>query len=146
MRCFPLACLLGLLVIAGCTPNASPNRKALPETTGAAPTMRDQGSAPAPDNTAVNRRDMDSSAKAKTPFDQSESTDDIEITAKIRQRVVDLPEMSVNARNVKIITIAGKVTLRGPVNSADEREVIGQIAKDVAGEQNVDNQLEVADQ
>lgn len=145
MRCFPLACLLGWLLVAGCTPNASPNRKALPETTGAAPTMRNHQSAPAPDNTAANRRDMDSSANAKTPFDQSEATDDIETTAKIRQRVVDLPEMSVNARNVKIITIAGKVTLRGPVNSADERDVIDKIAKDVAGEQNVDNQLEVAE-
>ena len=53
--------------------------------------------------------------------------------------------MSVNARNVKIITADGKVTLRGPVNTQEEKDAIDGIAKNVAGKDNVDNQIEVAD-
>jgi osmotically-inducible protein OsmY len=48
----------------------------------------------------------------------------------------------VDARNVKIITIDGHVTLRGPVNSAEEKRQIGEIANQIAGAGNVDNQLE----
>ena len=51
--------------------------------------------------------------------------------------------MSINARNVKIITQNGHVTLRGPVNTAEEKRVIGEIANRIARSENVDNQLEV---
>ena len=51
--------------------------------------------------------------------------------------------MSVNAQNVKIITQAGQLTLRGPVKTAAEKTRIEEIARAVAGENNVDNQLEV---
>jgi osmotically-inducible protein OsmY len=51
--------------------------------------------------------------------------------------------MSVNARNVMIITIDGQVTLRGPVNTAEEKRLIGAIADKIAKSGNVDNQLEV---
>ena len=92
------------------------------------------------DNTAVNKRDRDSAAK--TPMDQNENKLDIGITADIRKQVVDT-KMSVNAQNVKIITQDGKVTLRGPVKTADEKKRIEEIARSVAGENNVDSQLEV---
>jgi hyperosmotically inducible protein len=52
--------------------------------------------------------------------------------------------MSTDAKNVKIITENGRVTLRGPVKSADEKSQIEKIASDVAGEGKVDSQLEVA--
>ena len=45
--------------------------------------------------------------------------------------------------NVKIVTSDGRVTLRGPVNSDAERDAINRIARDVAGEGNVDDQVEV---
>jgi osmotically-inducible protein OsmY len=93
-----------------------------------------------PANTGVNVRDRDNSAK--TPFDQKENQKDINITANIRKRVVDT-KMSVNAQNVKIITQDGKVTLRGPVKSADEKTQIEKLAQEVAGTRNVDNQLEI---
>jgi hyperosmotically inducible protein len=51
--------------------------------------------------------------------------------------------MSDNARNVKIITNRGQVTLRGPVDTAEEKRLIGGIAIDIALVENVDNQLEV---
>jgi len=95
----------------------------------------------APDNTAINQRDRDSAAK--TPINQDENQSDVSKTAEIRQRIVNAENMSINARNVKIITSKGKVTLRGPVNSAAEREAIVRFAHDVAGEGNVDDQLEL---
>ena len=93
-----------------------------------------------PDNTEVNVRDRDD--ESKTPIDQNENAADIEITASIRSKVVDT-EMSVAAQNVKIITQDGKVTLRGPVRSDEEKELVEGIAKGVAGSGNVDSQLEV---
>ena len=93
-----------------------------------------------PDNTEVNVRDRD--GESKTPIDQNENAADIEITASIRSKVVDT-EMSVAAQNVKIITQDGKVTLRGPVRSDEEKKSVEDIAKGVAGSDNVDSQLEV---
>jgi osmotically-inducible protein OsmY len=92
------------------------------------------------DNSAVNKRDAD--RDTKTPLDQNENQSDINITAEIRKRVVDT-QMSVNAQNVKIITQDGKVTLRGPVKTADEKKRIEEMARSVAGETNVQSQLEV---
>jgi osmotically-inducible protein OsmY len=92
------------------------------------------------DNTGVNVRDRDGTAR--TPIDQNENKTDVQITADIRKRVVDT-KLSVDAQNVKIITQDGKVTLRGPVKTDDEKQRIEEIAVAVAGANNVDNQLEV---
>jgi osmotically-inducible protein OsmY len=97
--------------------------------------------APAPDNTAINERDQDGATK--TPIDQGEG-DDLKTTAKIRERVTGMENLSINAHNVKIITAEGKVTLRGPVASLEEKDAIDKIAKEVAGEENVVNELEIA--
>jgi len=96
----------------------------------------------APDNTGVNKRDRHTAAK--TPIDQNENKPDVDRTADIRKRVLNRENMSVNARNVKIITADGKVTLRGPVDSQEEKDIIEGIAQEVAGKENVDNQIEVA--
>jgi len=45
--------------------------------------------------------------------------------------------------NVKIITLDGRVSLRGPVNTAEEKRLIGEITDRIAHFENVDNQLEV---
>ena len=94
-----------------------------------------------PDNTAVNKRDRDNSAK--TPIDQNENQRDVNITAEIRKAVLARENMSINAHNVKIITADGKVTLRGPVNSEEEKMVIDDIAQQLAGKDNVTNEIEV---
>lgn len=94
----------------------------------------------APDNTRVNERDRKSSAV--TPLDQGEGASDLDITKRIRQAVVGDHSLSFTAKNVKIITRDGKVTLRGPVNTDKERAAIQAAAEKVAGA-NVDNQLEV---
>ena len=93
-----------------------------------------------PDNTAVNERDRVESFK--TPTDQVEDQADLDKTADIRKRIME-GNMSVNAQNVKIITRDGSVSLRGPVANVEEKDRIHAIAVDVAGEDHVDDQLEV---
>lgn len=95
----------------------------------------------APSNTARNERDRD--AKTLTPLDQGNSKADIATTAQIRKGILSLEDISVNARNVKIITKEGQVTLRGPVNSEEEKRLIGEIANRIAASGLADNQLEV---
>jgi len=97
---------------------------------------------PRADNTKVNQRDRN--ADEVLPTDQGNNQADIDRTSEIRKRIVDLKNISVNGRNVKVITKDGKVTLRGPVASDDERQLIEKIAKDVAGSDNVNSGLEVA--
>jgi osmotically-inducible protein OsmY len=52
-------------------------------------------------------------------------------------------ELSMTAKNVKIVTAGGQVTLRGPVKTAQEKTKIAQIAKSVAGGAQVVDQLDV---
>lgn len=94
------------------------------------------------DNTGKNIRDRNRSTY--TPGDQSESDADLIITKKIRQAVIEDNTLSGNAKNVKIITAEGVVVLRGPVNSAEEKNKVGSIAAKVEGVKKVNNQLETA--
>jgi len=93
------------------------------------------------DNTGKNIRDRDS--MTLTPLDQSESAADRIITQKIRQAIMSDSALSTNAKNIKIVTIRGVVTLRGPVGSTQEKEAIAKKAHDVQGFVKLDNQLEV---
>ena len=94
-----------------------------------------------PDNAARNVRDRND--RTVTPFDQGHSQTDRDTTAQIRKEIVAGKDLTVNAHNVKIITVDGRVTLRGPVNTAEEKRLIGEIADRIARSGNVDNQLEV---
>lgn len=93
------------------------------------------------DNTAKNERDK--SGDTKTPLDQSNRPEDLKITQDIRKAVMADDGLSMTAKNVKIITADGKVTLRGPVNSEEEKTKIDAHAKKAAGDTSVTNQLEV---
>lgn len=81
--------------------------------------------------------------RSLTAADQGNSTADVKLTQEIRQGVMAAAGLSTNARNVKIITAKGRVTLRGPVASLEEKNLVGQIANGAAGVANVDNQIEV---
>ncbi|MEP6888809.1 MAG: BON domain-containing protein [Nitrospirales bacterium] len=94
----------------------------------------------APDDTGRNVRDRD--AKTLTPMDQSSDAGDVEITRRIRQALMADDTLSITAKNIKIITVHGTVTLRGPVETAGERLSIFNKANTVANGR-VDNQLEV---
>lgn len=95
----------------------------------------------APDNTGRNVRDR--SGVTLTPGDQSESKADRALTKQIRQAVVADKSLSTTAKNIKIITVNGVVTLRGPVKSSQEKANIEAKAKHLAGTTKVDNQLEI---
>lgn len=95
----------------------------------------------AADNTARNQRDR--SSTAVTPVDQGNSQSDLDITQKIRQAVMKDNTLSFTAKNVKIITRDGKVTLRGTVPTYEERLAIENAARNVAGSPNVVSELEV---
>ncbi|WP_146855817.1 BON domain-containing protein [Brevifollis gellanilyticus] len=103
-------------------------------------TAADQNSTP-PDNTEKNERDR--SGDNKTPIDQSNRPEDIKLVAEIRKAVVADDSLSMTAKNVKIITTPGKVTLRGPVNTADEKTKIAAHAKAKAGQSEIVDQIEV---
>lgn len=91
-------------------------------------------------NTAKNIRDR--AEGAVTPLKQGENAADLDMTQKIRQAVTDDSSLSTTAKNVKIITLNGKVTLRGPVESTAEKQKIESIAQGIAAGQ-VDDQLEI---
>jgi osmotically-inducible protein OsmY len=93
------------------------------------------------DNTAKNERDR--SGETPTSGDQSNNPEDIKITAAIRRAIVGENSLSMTAKNVKIITAEGKVTLRGPVKNDEEKAMIAKLAQSAAGEAKIDNQLEV---
>lgn len=93
------------------------------------------------DNTGQNVRDRDS--RTKTPLDQSESENDRTITQQIRKALIADPVLSVNAKNIKVITINGIVTLRGPVVNGQEKEIIARKASEIKGVSRIDNQLEI---
>jgi len=95
----------------------------------------------APDNTGRNVRDR--GGDTLTPGDQSESQADRTLTQQIRQAVVADESLSTTAKNIKIITNNGVVTLRGPVKDSREKERIEAKAQQIAGTHNIDNQLEV---
>jgi hyperosmotically inducible protein len=96
----------------------------------------------AADNTEKNERDRNPSAL--TPGDQGSSETDRTISQQIRQSVVKDDALSMTGKNVKIITVGGVVTLRGPVKTSSEKSTIAGIAQNVQGVKRVDNQLEVA--
>ncbi len=94
-----------------------------------------------PDNTAVNKRDRDTS---QPTADQAKNNmSDREVSKHIRQDVVSDKSLSTYGHNVKIIAKNGKVTLRGPVHSEDEKRAIEEHARKYAGDGNVTNELTV---
>ena len=94
-------------------------------------------SSTAPDNSARNK------AQTRTADNQKENTQDRQITQKIRRSITADKTLSTYAHNVKIITQAGEVTLKGPVQSDNEKQTIASKAADVVGAEKVNNQLTV---
>jgi hyperosmotically inducible protein len=80
---------------------------------------------------------------ARTPSAPGDRESDLTITRSIRRAVVADDSLSFNAKNVKIVTEAGQVTLRGAVKNTGESQAIETHARAVAGGGNVDNRLEI---
>ena len=96
---------------------------------------------PAADNTSKNQRDR--SGETRTSGNQSNSPEDVKITAAIRRAIVKDHSLTATAKNVKIITSDGTVTLRGPVKNEAEKTKIAELAQSAAGKEKIEDQLEV---
>ncbi len=96
---------------------------------------------PQPDNTKVNQRD---SEQSRVTSDQQNNNDtDRKLTQQIRQSIMQDKSLSTYAHNVKIITQNGMVTLKGPVRSAEEKQLIEAKATAAAGDGKVNSQIEI---
>ena len=93
------------------------------------------------DNTAINERDR--SGDTKTSGDQSNSSADLKIAQAIRQALMKDGDLSATAKNIKVITENGQVTLRGPVKNVQEKARVDQLAKSAAGGAHIVDQLDV---
>jgi osmotically-inducible protein OsmY len=96
---------------------------------------------PAPDNTAVNKQDRDT--QQPTADQGKNNKSDRELQKHIRRDVMHDKSLSTYGHNVKIVADHGKVTLRGPVHSEDEKHAIEEHARKYAGDGNVTNELTV---
>ena len=90
------------------------------------------------DNTAKNAE------QGPTADQQKNARRDVELTAQIRRAVVSDKSLSIAAHNVKIISISGVVTLKGPVRSLDEKKAVAEKASQIAGTGNVRDELSIA--
>jgi hyperosmotically inducible periplasmic protein len=128
---FSLLMAAAIGVAAGCTQDETP-----------AQAQRDadaDASEHETDNTGRNARDRE--GENVTPFDQSNDEEDTRITREIRQSITE-DDLSFNADNVKVVTTDRVVTLRGPVDSNEEKLAIEGKAKAVAGVARVISELE----
>jgi hyperosmotically inducible periplasmic protein len=123
--------------------NRTPDSSAVVAASAGAPVVNNPGGADQTknaDNTKINDRDRHG---ALTPMNQGNSVAETKITAAIRRGIMSDKTLSFTAKNVKVITIGNRVTLRGPVKSDQEKVAIEVLAKQTDGVSEVDDQLEV---
>jgi len=96
---------------------------------------------PPADNTKVNQRDR--SQSEPTADRQKENSADRQLAQQIRRALVKDKSLSANAHNIKVITQSGMVTLKGPVDTADEKQAVEAKAAQIAGSDKVTSEIEV---
>ena len=136
-----IACIAAgsVVSLSGCD-----SRESTPAARTTSSTPERSTTTPPADNTGGNWDDHE--RDAKTPMDQSQSTAHIKLTADIRKAVMANDMLSMGAKNCKIITdTSGQVWLRGVVNSQAKKDQIQRMARQIAGTNNVTNELEVKD-
>lgn len=98
-------------------------------------------SAQQPDNTKVNKQDRQEGAPTADKAKNNKT--DREMMQKVRKAIMDDKSLSTYAHNVKVIGKNGKLTLKGPVRSEEEKSSIVAKATEIAGAGNVDDQITV---
>jgi hyperosmotically inducible periplasmic protein len=91
----------------------------------------------APDNSNQNK------GQTETADNQANSKADRQITAKIRKAIVSEKDLSTYAHNIKIITVNGEVTLKGPVQTEDEKQKVASVVANVVSPDKIVNELTV---
>ena len=126
----PLLLIAFVAIIASSTPNVTAHRR-----------HNSQGTPAEPDNTKKNL--PTNHHDANRADQQSNSSDDVVLTRKIRQSLTQDKSLSTYGHNVKIITRNGVVELKGPVRSQSEKDAIEAKATEIAGASKVKNELTV---
>jgi hyperosmotically inducible protein len=78
-----------------------------------------------------------------TADNQSNAQSDRMTTAKIRKAITADKTLSTYAHNVKIITLNGAVTLKGPVISDEEKQKVAAMAANIVSANKVTDELTV---
>ena len=105
-----------------------------PESRAVVPTPSAQT---APDNSAQNKD------QGLTADNQANAKMDRTTTANIRKAIIADKDLSTYAHNVKIVTVNGAVTLKGPVTSDGEKEKVASDAASVVSADKITNHLTV---
>ena len=90
-----------------------------------------------PDNSTQNK------GQTATADNQTNSKADRQITAQIRKAIVGDKDLSTYAHNIKVITVNGQVTLKGPVSTDDEKQKVASLAANVVSPDRIVNELTV---
>lgn len=90
-----------------------------------------------PDNSARNKD------QGITSDNQANAKSDRLTTENIRKAIIADKDLSTYAHNVKIITLNGAVTLKGPVTSEEEKEKVASDAAGVVSADKITNHLTV---
>ena len=96
---------------------------------------------PKPNNTKVNKQDRNTDEP--TADQQKNNKSDRETAKQIRKAIHADKSLSTYAHNVKVVVQNGAVTLKGPVRSDEEKQTIEAKAKELAGANNVTNELTI---
>jgi hyperosmotically inducible protein len=92
---------------------------------------------PDPDNSKQNK------SHARTADNQQNAKADRVTTENIRKAIMADKDLSTYAHNVKVITVNGEVTLKGPVKSEEEKQKIASYAAGVVSADKVTNSVTV---
>jgi hyperosmotically inducible protein len=97
-----------------------------------------------PDNTSSNVAAENFGNLSSVADGQMNDAQDLKTTQSIRRSLSADKGLSLDAHNVKIVTVRGHVTLNGVVRSDAEKASVAAKAVNVAGLDNVVNDLKVA--
>jgi len=115
----------------------------LPGAPSAVQAFAQAGTAQTPDTSKPPDNSKQNKSHAQTADDQTNEKSVRATTQKIRKTIMADKNLSTYAHNVKIITNNGAVTLKGPVQSEDEKQKVASEAASVVGPDKVTNELTI---
>lgn len=135
---------VGLVLAMGGAGIAMAADRAIPDPTApATQTVPDTHSEADQDADNTGRNTVDRDGHTLTPADQSNAPADVDLAQRIRSALTEDDSLSMDAKNIKVITTAGQVTLRGPVDSREEHDTILRHVKQAGATGTLNDQLEV---
>lgn len=97
-----------------------------------------------PDATGAREIDVGKVKPVEVATPEHGATDsDPQLSARIRKSIADDDRLSMNAKSVSVSTSPTSVTLRGSVNTSEEKTRVESYAQRAAGSRHVNNELEI---